>query len=253
MDLAHRPKERALPVNPFDPLIDGIVAILIALITNLPAWISALAAMLTFLVAGVALVYARGQIREARESRELTQTLELERSQPYVVVYTEASALKPLFVDLVVKNYGPTAARDIRIDIAPWPIRSWPDAGTRVDIPSVIRILAPGQEWRTAWDSTEKRLDANLPDRHEGTATYEGLQDRHLESPIVLDWGPYKARRWMVVKGPHDTATALGEIKDVLKRWNDHGSLGVIVRDGDAVDAARQAEFDEWRRQEAAE
>lgn len=158
---------------------------------------------------------------EARKSRELTQCLELERSQPYVVVYTEPSAVQPLFIDLVVKNYGPTAARDIRIDIAPWPIRSWPDSGSRVQIPNSIPILAPGQEWRTAWDSTEKRLDANLPDRHAGTARYKGIQGRQLDTPIDLDWAVYKSRRWMVLRGTHDVANALRDIKGVLKNWDE--------------------------------
>lgn len=232
-------------------LVEALVALLVGIFTGVPTWISAFATLLTFVAAAVALWYARGQILEARRSRELAQYLELERSQPYVVVYTEPSAVQPLFIDLVIKNYGPTAARDIRIEISPWPVRSWPDAGSRVEIPSAIPILAPGQEWRTAWDSTEKRLDAGLPDQHAGIARYEGLQGRQLDSPVVLDWSTYKSRRWMVLRGTHDVANALRDIKTILKSWDEQHNLGVIVRDGDALDDAERAARNKWRNQNA--
>jgi hypothetical protein len=119
---------------------------------------SALAAWGTATVALIAGGVAVGQLGEARRLRE-------EQAQPYVVAYMEPSVAGAYFMDLVVRNFGTTAAHDVRLRIDPAPRRA---AGTRGDVwpPDSIPVLVPGQEWRTLWDCGA-RVDSGLPDHHE--------------------------------------------------------------------------------------
>jgi len=214
-------------------------------------WVAAIAAVLTFVIAGLALLYARRQVAEARASRSLAQELEVERAQPYVVAYTEPSGATPVIIDLVVRNYGATAATDVRISLNPWPMRRASADGKpeKVEIPDVIPVLAPGQEWRTMWDSGIARKDSDLPDRHAGKVTFRGIKGVKRESDVVLDWTIYRSRRWVEVRGIHDAAVALREMKTIMKKWNEsvHGALSVYVRDGNEKDRRDAAEVEAWR------
>lgn len=134
----------------------------------------------------------------------------------------------------------------MRIELRHTPKRSLDDA--EVAIPEVIPILAPGQEWRSSWDNSRDRLESTLPDRHDGTVTFNGLEDKQLTSPVVLDWSICKARRWIEVYGQHDAAKALRDIRTTLKKWAEgpQGGLAVFTRDGDARDERASAQHAEW-------
>lgn len=219
--------------DPFQGIIDALNE------PSITDWIGAVSTALTFLVALVAIIYASLQVREARRAREQTRELEQERSQPYVVVYTEPSeGGQQAIIDLVIKNFGVTAARDIRVSINPWPRRSvHRTEGDRVAFPEVIPILAPGQEWRTMWDSGLSRAKSDLPDEHRGSVSFTGLEGKTLEAPIVLDWRLYNTRRWVVVHGQHEIADALRDMRTQMGRWTeDLRGLKVWVRSGDAKD-----------------
>lgn len=231
---------------------------LLAAIENDPSltdWIGASAAALTFLAAVAALLFARQQIGEAKTARKLTADLELARSQPYVVMFTEPSAATQVIIDLVIKNFGQTAATNIHIDLSPWPRRTrggGQDQEEDVAVPLVIPVLAPGQEWRTLWDNGLARRKTDLADRHEGVVTYEGVKlangsNTGLSTPVVLDWSIYKTRRWVEVRSVHDAAKALREIQRTMSKWTESasGPLSVVTRDGDARDARDAADFDE--------
>lgn len=211
-------------------------------------WVGAIAAALTFVIAGIALLYARSQVAEARAGRRLAQDLEVERAQPYVVAYSEPSGATPVIIDIVVKNYGATAATDVRISLDPWPMRSADGEHEQVTIPEVIPVLAPGQEWRTMWDSGMTRRESGLPDRHEGKVTFRGIKNVARESDVVLDWTIYKTRRWVEVRGIHDAAVALRDIRAIMKGWNEsvHGALSVYVRDGAEKDRKTAEQHRAW-------
>ena len=74
---------------------------------NTAAEWSALAGWSTAVVALIAGGVAVGQLGEARQLR-------LEQAQPYVVAYMEPSAASTYFMDLVVRNFGTTAARSAK-------------------------------------------------------------------------------------------------------------------------------------------
>jgi hypothetical protein len=100
----------------------------------------------------------------------------------------------------------------------PWPtVMPWrhPVTGNRVSqllIPNEISVLAPGQEWRTAWEDGPERVRAegdrevvrqvppgtispafveSLPDdsglRFEGRVDFEDSEHRRYRNPAVLD------------------------------------------------------------------
>lgn len=220
--------------------------------STLTDWISAGASVLTFLVAGYAVFYARGQVREARESREQAKALDTARSQPYVSVYMESSQATPSIIEFVVKNFGTTSASNIEIQVEPELLRTTNGGEAEpLPIPEKIATLAPQQEWRTIWDVAHDRLpNKDIPDLHQGRVTYDGIDDAHLSAPFALDWGLYRERSWVRTYGAHDAAKAMREIRDTLKKWNESvkGPLAVTVRNGDTKDEQRRQERDDYLR-----
>ncbi len=202
-------------------------------------------------VAGVAAYFIWVQIRDARRAAT-------EAQQPNVVVLFESSPASPQVIELAIKNFGATPARDIRTQITPRPRRSGGGAPTEdVWIPEEIPFLAPGQEWRTTWDFAPRRATSSLDteDRHVATVTFDGLEgtDRRT-TQSVLDWSAFKHRRYIDRKTTHHAAEALREIHKLMKRWSEgNQGLGVVVRDGDALGAQERAEIEEYMRARNAE
>ncbi|GHJ47440.1 hypothetical protein Cs7R123_47820 [Catellatospora sp. TT07R-123] len=199
-----------------------------------------LAAWATFIVAVVASIAALRQVREARRLRE-------EQAQPYVIAYTEHSAASPHLIDLVVRNFGTTLARDVRLTSDPILKRTAGQGKTEdVWVFDKLPVLVPGQEWRTFWDSGLERSNTELPDRYEVVVTCKDSHGKRL-APLtaILDWTPYKGRRWVEVFGIHHAAKSLRGIEKEIKGWREsiHGGLGVYVHDGDARQEARRQEL----------
>lgn len=152
------------------------------------AW-AALAAWTTAGVAVAAGAVAMGQLGEARRLR-------LEQAQPYVVAFM-ADASRPKYVDLVIRNFGLTAAADVRVEIDPVPQRSVfaGESWETVSWPARIPVLVPGQEWRTLWDHIPSRDEADLPVRHDAVVRLTDSQRRQAFCfEYVLDWGVFRDR-----------------------------------------------------------
>jgi len=184
---------------------------------------------------------------QATEARRLR----IDQAQPQVVATMEVDGAS---VDLVVKNYGPTSAHDVRLDIQPRPRRSGGETGTveAVWIPEVIPTLAPGQEWRTWWDSAIGRSHSDAlsgENYHAVTATYEGARKGKRESTkSTLNWGSYEGIIYTEIRTLHDAARALEGIRDSLKGWTDpNGGLRVMSRDGSAADEERRIRLEQRR------
>ena len=192
---------------------------------------SALAAWVTAIVAVVAGTVAWRQLSEARRLR-------VEQAQPYVAVYMDRTPGHDHFIDLVVRNFGTTVARDIRLQITPQPRRAVQGNDPEdVWLPAGIPALVPGQEWRTWWDFSPQRFKTELPDRHDALVSYSDSQHKELPStPSVLDWAAYRGRLFVSTYGAHDAAVALQEIGKTLGSWqeNIHGGHAVFVGDGTA-------------------
>ncbi|WP_435745396.1 hypothetical protein [Nocardioides sp. SYSU DS0663] len=207
--------------------------------------VTAIAAALTAMVALTALLLAYGQLAESRALRR-------EQAQPYVVAFMESGGVSPHFVDLVVRNFGATAAFDVRVETKPNLQRSDGQGGVEdVQLFDALPTLVPGQEWRTFWDYSPERSNVDLTGRHEVVVTFSGADGRRFK-PLryVLDWNTFTNRRWVQQYGIHDAAKALREMQSTVKRWQDspRGGLAVYTRDGDAVDQRRRDEAANARR-----
>lgn len=205
--------------------------------TNPDAW-AAGAGWFTATIAAVAGIAAFKQVREARALRE-------EQAQPYVVAYMEPNQTSFQIIDLVVKNFGTTAAFDVHMKSDPPLIRS----SHQQDEPEPVRafdsipILVPNQEWRIFWDSSFSREGKKLQDKFTVTITYtdsygkKRRKRKNFETVSLLDWTVYEGAMEVDALGIHDIAKSLKAIDDKLKRWGEPtGGLRVYSRDGKELD-----------------
>jgi hypothetical protein len=182
------------------------------------AW-TALAAWLAVVVGIAALVYAWRQYQRARdEAAELTQ--------PSVAMFMEPSASDWHLVELVVKNFGRTAAYGIRFEFANPPTvgkyetASYDDRYVDIvplNLPAEIPYLAPTQEWRIVWDSAldRRELGEAIASRFHGAVTYydqpkasgRGRQARtQFRTTAVLDWATLHPVERLELLTTHDLA-----------------------------------------------
>jgi hypothetical protein len=177
------------------------------------AWL-ALAAWMAVLLAVVALAYAHRQIRRAH-------ALSAKQAQPNVVMFMEPNAADWHVIELVVKNYGRTPAYDVTLDFEhPPTVMRYEDTyeGHRsevvaVPLPDVISVLAPGQEWRTVWDSAidREQVGTAVESRFEGTVQFfdrpgSARRRKPLQSDVVLDWATLQPVQRLELLTGHDHA-----------------------------------------------
>jgi hypothetical protein len=176
----------------------------------------------TWATFGIALAAAAIALRQATEARQLR----IDQAQPYVVAYMEQNPNNQIAVELVIRNFGTTAARDIRIDSTPT-IRRTRDAPGQVEdvwLPNDIPVLAPQQEWRTYWDLGERRIKHPVlatENRHVVTVSYDGVEHTPRQTTqSVIDWGAYVGKIHMTTKTMHHAALALGKIATAATKRN---------------------------------
>ncbi len=186
-----------------------------ALLADVRSWPaetwSAVAAWATVAIAAIAGAVAVRQVGEARKLRR-------QQAQPYVAVFMDRNGADPKLVDLVLRNFGTTAATEITLDIDPPPKRAAASEVGHGDVwlPDRIPTLVPGQEWRQLWDSTPQRVDAKLPDRHDALVRFKDPQGTEHCFGFVLDWGATRKRMYAQTYGMHDGVEALREIAKKL-------------------------------------
>lgn len=199
----------------------------------------ALATGLAALIGLVAAIAAASQLSEARQLRR-------ERSQPYVAVSLEAVA--PLmgtgWAELVIRNHGPTAALEVTLVVEPRPLRYMgPEGGPEeVWLPNPIPTLAPGQEWRTLWDSASKRDEADAPTEHRVEVCFKDSGGAGFELDYALDWEAIYKRATPSIYGAHESAKALRELVRTVNRWSEvgEGAVSVVARDGLVLERRRR-------------
>ena len=181
------------------------------------AW-TALAAWLAVAVGVAALIYAWRQYQRARDDAA-------ELMQPNVAMFMEPSAGDWHLIELVVKNFGRTAAYGIRFEFAnPPTVGKYETAYedryvdiTELNLPAEIPYLAPTQEWRIVWDSAldRRELGESIASRFHGAVTYydrpkgtgRGKENRPLfRSSAVLDWGTLHPVERLELLTTHDLA-----------------------------------------------
>jgi hypothetical protein len=160
------------------------------------------AAWAALALGAVALAYTHRQIQRNR-------ALTIKQNRPHVDVFMEPHAADWHVIEFVVRNFGRTAAYDIRLSFPhPPTVAEYEEARdgyadvVELKLPRELATLAPGQEWRTVWDSARDRaeLGEGIESRFTGAVTYYDRPDdphrwtfwrrrRHpLETQVVLDW-----------------------------------------------------------------
>lgn len=176
------------------------------------AWL-AIALWAAVLLGVVALILALRQLKRNRELR-------LEEIRPHVAMFMEPNASDWQLIELVVRNFGKTAAHDVQFAFANPPTvgqyESEHDGMVSVAelaLPSTIPVIAPGQEWRTVWDSSISRaqLGGSIEWRFTGTARYydkpaKAKRRREFQSDIVLDWDDLQPVQRVELMTNHDLA-----------------------------------------------
>jgi hypothetical protein len=183
----------------------------------------AIAAWAAVALGAAALIYAHQQIQRNRQ-------LVVDQTRPHVVMFMEPNAADWHLIELVVKNFGQLAAHDIRIAFPNPPTVARYESGygdgvpevEKLQLPRKLPILAPGQEWRTVWDSAMDRnqLGESIDSRFDGTLTYSdapppngrwrklrfGRQPRSFQTPVVLDWNTLQPVERLELLTTHDLA-----------------------------------------------
>ncbi|WP_139220483.1 hypothetical protein [Trujillonella endophytica] len=195
---------------------------------------AALGPYVTALIAVFAGAVAWRQLREARRLRR-------EQAQPYVACFAEPTPGHDQGVDIVIRNFGTTIARDVTISISPDVMRSGGPGRPpeEVRLPTHIPALVPGQEWRTWWDLGPSRAELDLVGRHEVVVAYRDSQGKKLPpTPSVLDWEYFTQHTFLVTKGQHEMATALQELSKTVAsfKYRHNGGFAAFVRNADALD-----------------
>jgi hypothetical protein len=168
----------------------------------------------------VALVFTNHQLGR---SRRLTS----EQHRPHVGMLMEPHAADWHVIELVVRNFGRTAAYDIRFSFADPPtVAEYENSSdgyaevVELQLPRELPVLAPGQEWRLVWDSALDRAEigGGIGSRFTGSVTYYDRpakprgwrfwerERRPLETEVVLDWDALPPVQRIELMTTHDLA-----------------------------------------------
>lgn len=163
--------------------------------------------IITAVIAAVAIIQAR--------------RLQTAASEPYVAVMLEPNVHFRELAELVIKNYGSTAAHGIEVVFTPAAVRvdrGGPGKTKPLKVPSPIPTLVPGQEWRTTWDMGKEHKRSKLPDQYSVTVTYKGLRWRKHRDQFTLDWAALMDHTYLEVKTIHHVAKRLEELHTTVKK-----------------------------------
>lgn len=157
-----------------------------------------------------------------------TSSLTRQKAQPYVAASLEPHQHVPWVMELVVANYGQTAATNVHITIDPEPLRvvlenpdpDGPTKETPLPYPKTLSVLVPGQRWGTTWDSIFMRHKHDkLPTRYTITLTYDGIEgEQQPQTEYVLDWDMYLARGHLGYKTISNIGDDIAGIKKAMDK-----------------------------------
>ena len=178
------------------------------------------AAWAAILLGVVALFFTSRQLNLNRRSAA-------ERTRPNVAMFMEPHPADWRVIELVVRNFGQTAAYDIRFSFPnPPTVAEYENAAdgyaevVELQLPRELPVLAPGQEWRMVWDSALDRAEigTGIESRFAGSVIYHDRPDKPrgwrfwrrerpvLETNVVLDWDELPPVQRIELMTTHDLA-----------------------------------------------
>ncbi|OMC49290.1 hypothetical protein A5742_21305 [Mycolicibacterium fortuitum] len=172
----------------------------------------------------------------ARETRERV-------AQPDVVMFIDHNPVDWHYMDIVIKNFGQTPAYNVRVDLPPLQVVPFEHASTGEKVtthyvPNSIAVLAPGQEWRSAWESgiDIEEYDGELPSNYVGMVRFDDKMNADkpsFENPISLDINMFKNMHRISTEKSKTVEKALYEISGTLKEYKrQHGGIWVYTVNG---------------------
>lgn len=196
-------------------------------------------------VLSAAALYARRQVREARELRSV-------QTRPYVIVYIELNRVARSLLDLVVENIGQTPAQNVSIKISPTlkSTMASPPGDDRVNdwvaLKEGIPYLAPSQRMTHLLDSAISRYSSDLPRKYEVTVNYTDVPTKRKAQPAShsetywIDVGVWFGSHYTTEYGIHDVAEQLKKAATAFDRWTE-GFDGIRVYTGAEIKERRAA------------
>ncbi|ORV81839.1 hypothetical protein AWC11_25175 [Mycobacterium interjectum] len=158
---------------------------------------------------------------------KLNRRLAAERTRPQVAMFMEPHPADWHVIELVVRNFGQTAAYDIRFAFpSPLTVAEYENAAdgyadvVELQLPRELPVLAPGQEWRMVWDSALDRAEigTGIESRFAGSVIYYDRPDKPrgwrfwaaerpmLQTSVVLDWDALPPVQRIELMTTHDLA-----------------------------------------------
>ncbi|MDT5256596.1 MAG: hypothetical protein QOD10_1676 [Mycobacterium sp.] len=226
------------------------------------------AAWVAVLLGVFALVFANRQIKHNRR-------LAAEQTRPNVAMFMEPHPTDWHVIELVVRNFGQTAAYDIQFSFSnPPTVAEYENSAdgyadiTELQLPRELPVLAPGQEWRMVWDSALDRAEigSGIESRFAGTVTYYDRPDtprgwrfwrgnrRALQTDVVLDWNALPPVQRIELMTTHDLAKReklkLELLRGVLTYFHyasKETRTDVFRSEIDRINRAVQETQDRWR------
>lgn len=183
------------------------------------AQIEAAAVVIQAAVVMIALVVARGQLMEARLSRQ-------NQDRPFVIVDFDGDRLEH-FIYIDVFNLGRTTAYDVSFAFQPPLSTTMDDTGygvTKMEIFGTgIPMLAPGRRISALFDAAGERNQTDLATRYDVEVRYRGEPNRKGQRKIfldhlILDLGIFRNRLSVGRKTIHDVHGELKRIREILAK-----------------------------------
>jgi hypothetical protein len=178
------------------------------------------------LILALALIFAKGQVSEARAIRKA-------QSQPYVIVSLEPDETSGHILIFSIANIGSTAARNIRLTIYP-PLLSSYDEGEKKETDTWLALwkgiptLVPGQKLRYFLDTAHMRsANPKLISSHEVTVSYQGDGPKNRQDykyNYILDVGVWMGTKINTTKSLDDVCTSIDNINKSLEGLLKHFS-----------------------------
>jgi hypothetical protein len=218
------------------------------MIPDLTAWtpddFGAASGVGTLLVAAGAAFIALRQLRQARELRE-------EEAAPYIVI--DVLPGRGWMLDIAIENIGKTVGRNVRITFDP-PVSSTLD-GQGYDLADwaplnqVLDTFAPGRRLTALFDAGPARHQAGLPTKYDVKISCSDSRGRPQPTVHqVVDLAPLYGRMHIAEKGVHDLVKEVEKLRSAVEKITAR-PLTVETYDGETMDARREEQHEEWRRQ----
>ncbi len=158
-------------------------------------------------------------IREMRLSRE-------EQAKPKVVCYFEHNKTSTRSYDFVIKNYGHSAAFNVRLDFSP-PLKRYRPSKFDPVKEKTFKIMAPGYEWRTFWDSFPGAVESLMPDEFTANVSYDwDNPQKHETCEVRFDIKSLMGKMWL---GETTIGDSLQEIAENVKNIVNEDSIKEIA------------------------